>query len=78
MTERRENTDLRRDGEIQGGAELLLNYRRERNFHIQQSSIHKPETLPLFNMLSLDYYGLSLMFLTIITGMLHYAFILSS
>uniref|UniRef100_A0A3B4Y4S7 Immunoglobulin V-set domain-containing protein n=1 Tax=Seriola lalandi dorsalis TaxID=1841481 RepID=A0A3B4Y4S7_SERLL len=35
-----------------------MNYRRERNFHIQHSSIHKPSTLPLFNMLSLDYYVL--------------------
>ena len=73
VTERSENTDLRGDGEIQGGAKLLLNYRRERNFHIQQSSIHKPETLPLFNMLSLDHCVFSLMFLSILTGMLHYA-----
>ncbi|XP_044075085.1 uncharacterized protein LOC122886672 [Siniperca chuatsi] len=68
VTERSENTELRGDGEIQGGAELLLNYRRERNFHIQQSSKYKPQTLPLFNMLSLDYYGLSLLLLSILTG----------
>ena len=29
VTDRSENTDLRGDGEIQGGAKLLLNYRRE-------------------------------------------------
>ena len=29
VTERSEDTDLRGDGEIQGGAKLLLNYRRE-------------------------------------------------
>ena len=66
---RSENTDLRGDGEIQGGAKLLLNYRRETNFHIQQSSIHKPQTLPSFNMLALDYYVFSLLFLVILTGM---------
>uniref|UniRef100_A0A8C9ZJJ3 Ig-like domain-containing protein n=1 Tax=Sander lucioperca TaxID=283035 RepID=A0A8C9ZJJ3_SANLU len=47
--------------------ELLLNYRRERNFYIQQSSIHKPSTLPLFNMLSLQHCVFSLMFLSILT-----------
>ncbi|KAM7399975.1 hypothetical protein PAMA_004595 [Pampus argenteus] len=47
VTDRSENTDLRGDGEIQGGAELLLNYRRERNFHIQQSLIHEPKTFTL-------------------------------
>ncbi|CAK6983890.1 uncharacterized protein LOC122886672 [Scomber scombrus] len=45
-----------------------MNYRRERNFHIQQSSIHKPQTLPLFNMLSMDHCLLSLVFLSILTG----------
>ena len=66
-------TDLRGDGEIQGGAKMLLNYRRERNFYIQQSSIHKPSTLPSFNMLSLDCYVLSLLFVTILTGTLYSA-----
>ncbi|KAL7386628.1 hypothetical protein ABVT39_011230 [Epinephelus coioides] len=47
---------------------MLLNYRRERNLYIQQSSIHKPSTLPLFNMLSLQYCVFSLLFLYILTG----------
>ncbi|KAL7386586.1 hypothetical protein ABVT39_010637 [Epinephelus coioides] len=47
---------------------MLLNYRRERNLYIQQSSIHKPLTLPLFNMLSLQYCVFSLLFLYILTG----------
>ncbi|KAL7387526.1 hypothetical protein ABVT39_024910 [Epinephelus coioides] len=47
---------------------MLLNYRRERNLDIQQSSIHKPSTLPLFNMLSLQYCVFSLLFLYILTG----------
>lgn len=43
-TERSDNTDLRGDGEIQGGAELLLNYRREElpysaEFNIQTRNI---------------------------------------
>ena len=74
VRERSENTDLRGDGETQGGAKMLLNYRRERNLYIQQSSIHKPSTLPLFNMLSLQYCVFSLLFLYILTGMLHSAF----
>ncbi|XP_051251520.1 uncharacterized protein LOC127360987 [Dicentrarchus labrax] len=68
VNQEEENTDLRGEGEIQGGAKLLLNYRRERNFHIQQSSIHKPETLPLSNMLSLHHCVFSLLFLYFITG----------
>ncbi|XP_035861063.1 uncharacterized protein LOC116065854, partial [Sander lucioperca] len=38
------------------------------NFYIQQSSIHKPSTLPLFNMLSLQHCVFYLMFLSILTG----------
>ncbi|XP_028450191.1 uncharacterized protein LOC114566045 [Perca flavescens] len=53
--------------ETQGGAELLLNYRRERNFYIQQTPIHKSATLPLFNMLSL-HCMISLLFFSILTG----------
>ncbi|XP_029309102.1 uncharacterized protein LOC115022270 [Cottoperca gobio] len=68
VTERSENTDLRGDGEIQGGAQMLLNCRRERNFYIQQSSTYKPSTLPSFNMLSLHHCVSSLMFLLLLKG----------
>ncbi|XP_039672021.1 uncharacterized protein LOC120568513 [Perca fluviatilis] len=68
VTERSENPELRGDGETQGGTELLLNYRRERNFYIQQRSIHKPSTLPLFNMLSLQHCLFPLLCLSILTG----------
>ncbi|XP_070774769.1 uncharacterized protein [Enoplosus armatus] len=67
VTERTESKDVRGDGEIQGGAKLLLNYRRERNFHIQQSPRHKTN-FTLFNMMSLQYCVLSLVFLSTLTG----------
>ncbi|XP_070397970.1 uncharacterized protein [Nothobranchius furzeri] len=63
--ERRETTDEGGDREIQGGAELLLNYRTDTNFHIQHSSTYKPQTFTLFNM---DCCGLSLLVVTILTG----------
>ncbi|CAG5867958.1 unnamed protein product, partial [Menidia menidia] len=63
--ERRESTDQRGDGEIQGGAELLLNCRRDTKFHIHHSSTHKAQTSTLSSM---DYYVLSLLIIKILTG----------
>ncbi|XP_075993292.1 uncharacterized protein LOC142988137 [Genypterus blacodes] len=56
------------EGEIQGGAELLLNSRRETNFHLQLCSIHKAEASPFFNMLSVHCCVFPLLCLHILTG----------